>query len=152
LPVVGLDASGTRDLVVDSRTGLLLRTDNPSEWNDIFADPSSIDFEQAAVGFSHLLEQLVFDTDLRKLMSRRAIEEGTIGRSWEQAMNAMVDCYREVVAISRDWQPTASRVHRRPSARWHLPFKRYIFIVFFIFLIFFGIAYRFLLLDTGSGN
>lgn len=36
LPVVGLDAPGTRDLVVNAKTGLLLPKDSSSEWNDIF--------------------------------------------------------------------------------------------------------------------
>ena len=55
LPVVGLDALGTRDLVVDGQTGLLLRNDSSSEWNDMFTDTSSTTFEDAAVDFSCLL-------------------------------------------------------------------------------------------------
>jgi hypothetical protein len=145
LPVVGLDASGTRDLVVDGRTGLLLRNDSSSEWNNIFADSSSTAFERAAVDFSHLLGKLVFDQHVRVSMSRRAVEEGTIGRSWGQAMDAIVDCYREGIAISGGRQPdTHSGDRYFLSAKWHLSLQRYVFVMLFIFLGSFGAVYRFL--------
>jgi hypothetical protein len=144
LPVVGLDASGTRDLVVDSRTGLLLRTQNPSEWNVIFADSSSTTFQQIALEFSLLLGKLVFDRHLRTSMSRRAVEEGVVGRAWGQAMNTMVDCYREAIAISGERQPKSPLGDHYPSSTtWHLSLQRYIF-MFFIFLGSFGVAYRLL--------
>jgi hypothetical protein len=44
----------------------------------------------------------VFDTNLRASMSRRAVEEGATGRSWARAMEAMVVCYREGIAVARE--------------------------------------------------
>lgn len=58
-------------------------------------------------------------------------------------MDAMVDCYREGIAISGDLHPRASSGDRYLlSAKWHLSLHRYVLVM--IFLGSFGAAYRFL--------
>ena len=85
-------------------------------------------FEQAAVDYSHLLGKLVFDTSLRVSMSKRAVEEGAAGRSWSHAMDAMVACYREGIAMSRQRQAVPSDAPARPHSRIPL----YLLLVLFI--------------------
>ena len=55
-------------------------------------------------------------------MSERAVKEGTAGRSWSDAMNAMVACYREGIAISRERQaiPPDALVRSRPRISQYL--------------------------------
>jgi hypothetical protein len=50
-------------------------------------------------------------------MSRRAVEEGTAGRSWSHAMDAMVACYREGIAISREQLAKPSNARVRPRSK-----------------------------------
>ena len=136
LPVIGLDAPGTRDLVVDGRTGFLLpkpAASGTSEWNAILPDFSSGAFEQAAVDYSHLLGRLVFDMSLRLSMSKRAVEEGAAERSWSHAMDAMVACYREGIAISRERQAMTSDASATPRSSIRLP--QYILFILFVVIL-----------------
>jgi hypothetical protein len=139
LPVVGLDAPGTRDLVVDERTGLLLYKPDPdgiTEWNSILSDFSSAAFEQTAVDYSYLLGRLVFDRSLRMSMSKRAVEEGAAVRSWSHAMDAIVACYREGIEISRERHAMASDTSRS-CLRSLFIFWAFLFVV----VVSFGIVY-----------
>lgn len=140
LPVVGLDAPGTRDLVVDGRTGFLLGkpdASGTSEWNTTLSDFSSVAFEQAAVDYSHLLGRLVFDTSFRVSMSKRAVEEGAAGKSWSHAMQEMVACYREGIAISSPIPPSDT-IHRLGP---RLRTLRYALLVLFIITLLLGATY-----------
>ncbi|KZT56971.1 glycosyltransferase family 4 protein [Calocera cornea HHB12733] len=113
LPVVGLDAEGTRDLVVNERTGLLLPMPSaPSklsskepqaapEWRTLLTRPTSAAFTESTTVYASLLKQLVTDPRKRAEMSRRACTEGVKGRTWHDAMEAMVQCYREAIQVSR---------------------------------------------------
>ncbi|EJD49774.1 UDP-Glycosyltransferase/glycogen phosphorylase [Auricularia subglabra TFB-10046 SS5] len=81
LPVVGLDAEGTRDLVVHGRNGLLM--------------PAS----GSARDYAALLAGLVADGARRRAMGAMAVDSAR-GRTWAGAMEKMVDCYREAIAAS----------------------------------------------------
>jgi hypothetical protein len=83
---ISLIVRGTRDLVVDAEPGFFFA---PTIHLNGSTDSSSMTFEQTAVGFSQLGS-----------MSTSAVEEGIIGRSWGQAIDAMVDCYEEGITIS----------------------------------------------------
>ncbi|EJU04876.1 UDP-Glycosyltransferase/glycogen phosphorylase [Dacryopinax primogenitus] len=121
LPVVGLDAEGTRDLVVHERTGLLLPmpTQSPSlvsgepqpapEWRTLLTPPTSVAFTQSVTTYASLLKQLVTSPRKREEMARRASTEGVRGRTWPDAMEAMVQCYREAIRVSRAQRPPKQR-------------------------------------------
>lgn len=133
LPVVGLDADGTRDLVTDGGTGLLLPMPEGEEsvgWAKIFASTPSDNsakvnvpkdqrekngphiptprpskasrklFDELADGYADLLFTLVQDRKLQSTMRRRAIDEGSVGKTWFDAMEALVDEYREAIQIA----------------------------------------------------
>jgi hypothetical protein len=70
-------------------------------------------------------------------MSKRAVEEGAAGKSWSHAMEAMVNCYREGIAISREQQAMALNVIPRPRLR----ISRYLMLMFFIVTLLLGITY-----------
>jgi glycosyltransferase involved in cell wall biosynthesis len=117
LPVVGLDAEGTRDLVVHERTGLLLPMPKPAknlisdepqaapDWRTLLTSPTSVAFTESTTVYASLLKQLITDPRKRADMSRRAVTEGTKGRTWHDAMEAMVSCYREAIQVSRAQRP-----------------------------------------------
>lgn len=104
LPVVGLDAPGTRDLVVHEETGLLLPNpfEGDADWCSLLQNKTAEDavFESLAIRYAVLLEQLICNISKRKIMGRKASLDGTRGRSWYSAMECIVDCYREAVADS----------------------------------------------------
>ncbi|KAJ7583318.1 UDP-Glycosyltransferase/glycogen phosphorylase [Mycena floridula] len=106
LPVVGLDAPGTRDLVDDERTGCILRKPSTaaSDWCALLRDPSSPIFQALAEQYAALMETLVLDPSKRKLMGHLASSEGN-GRSWNDAMECMVGCYREAVSMPAQMAP-----------------------------------------------
>jgi len=128
LPVVGLDAEGTRDLIVHSRTGLLLEKPPPTlstsafpknttsigihahEWSHILASPKSPSYAHCIDAYAALIGLVTSDLTLRTIMGNRASTEGTVGRTWHEAMETMVDCYREAIESSRvrreSWQDT----------------------------------------------
>jgi glycosyltransferase involved in cell wall biosynthesis len=87
LPVVGLLSDGVRDIVSAGQSGLLLD-----------AEPLSQDEQVNA--YRDLLTQLVLEHDLRQRMSRAAYAEAC-RRSWPEAMECLLDGYREVVAMSQ---------------------------------------------------
>jgi hypothetical protein len=94
LPVVGLDAEGTRDLVSHARTGLLLPLphkavtgENPSRtWPTICRDHSTEIFAECAEGYASLLGQAVLDHEARRGMGTTASTEGIVGYTWWDAM------------------------------------------------------------------
>ncbi|OCF32827.1 hypothetical protein I316_05463 [Kwoniella heveanensis BCC8398] len=113
LPVVGLDAEGTRDLVSHEATGLLLshpasdldrhgnRKEQPGlHWPDA-CNPSSKYFDGLARQYADLLMRLCQDVQLRRTMGKRASTEGIKGYTWWDAMEACVDGYRESMRMAR---------------------------------------------------
>ena len=96
LPVIGLDAQGTRDLVQHGKTGLLLSLPaGTPDWTQAVQSRSSPSFESAAQVYSTLLERATADHGLRAEMSKRASTDGIRGFTWFDAMEACVDGYRE---------------------------------------------------------
>lgn len=101
-PVVGLDAEGTRDLVQDTQTGLLLPLPSTSvTWPTTLKNPSTAIFDTCAVEYAKLLARAVTDHDLRTAMGQRAATEGIKGFTWWDAMESCVDGYRESIRIHR---------------------------------------------------
>lgn len=120
LPVVGLHAEGTSDLVIQGKTGLLMDVNNPGSKSDAptatrvpscglaspipsindFAasmSPKSAAFDECAKSYSLLLEQLISDRCLRTAMGQRA-QLMAAHRTWWDAMDAVVRGYETVVA------------------------------------------------------
>ncbi|KAI0026965.1 hypothetical protein K488DRAFT_63603 [Vararia minispora EC-137] len=112
LPVVGLNAEGTSDLVVHGKTGLLLdvaavtRPGKHTEAGEVppipsvgeFAavmTPTHPAFQQCAREYSALFERLVCDRTLRATMGQRA-QVGAVCRTWYNAMDAVVQGYEDV--------------------------------------------------------
>jgi glycosyltransferase involved in cell wall biosynthesis len=87
LPVVGLLSEGVCDLVEDGKTGFLLNEHRLSEVEKV-------------AGYSAKLMQLVEAEELRLKMSKAALEEAQ-GKSWYEAMEKLVEGYREVVEGAR---------------------------------------------------
>lgn len=84
LPVVGLDAEGTRDLVTHGQTGLLL--DQPDlEWSTACqrASPQS---QSLARQYATLLTRACTDHAEREKMGHRACTQGIKGYTWWDAM------------------------------------------------------------------
>jgi glycosyltransferase involved in cell wall biosynthesis len=106
LPVVGLDADGTRDLVQHERTGLLLQyrpnqlESSVTYWNDQF-NPGSLRFQVLSRQYAALLRRLVCNVILRSVMGECASASAPVGRSWDVAMGCMVECYHEVAQAGR---------------------------------------------------
>ena len=116
LPVVGLDAEGTRDLVADGQTGFLLRKPKDlatSEWSTILSSPESPTFQECAISYAKLLEDLIVDRKMQMMIRKRTRAEGTAGRTWINAMESMVDCYREGIAMAEQ----RSGMKRTPASR-----------------------------------
>ncbi|KZW03680.1 UDP-Glycosyltransferase/glycogen phosphorylase [Exidia glandulosa HHB12029] len=90
LPVVGLDAEGTRDLVSHGRNGLLLPRGKG----------------EGPEAYAALLAEMVRDGKRRKEMGWAAVQSAQ-GRTWAGAMERMVDCYREAIECAA-----------RPNPRW----------------------------------
>jgi len=85
LPVVGLNAEGVCDLVSHEKTGLLL---------DVAEGMSR---EDQIEGYRHNLERLVDNVALRSAMGRDAVTSSR-KYTWYEAMEKIVQGYREVVA------------------------------------------------------
>lgn len=99
--MVGLDAEGTRDLVQDAQTGLLLRLPpNASSWPTTLKNPSAPLFDQCALEYAKLLAQSVTDHSLRTSMGQTASTEGIKGFTWWDAMESCVDGYRESIRVT----------------------------------------------------
>lgn len=98
LPVVGLKAPGTADLVQDGYTGVLLdvapgTVGIPSL--DMFRATMGAQLEEHAAGFAELLETMIRDRALRAAMGQRA-REAASKRRWWDAMDVVVQGYYEV--------------------------------------------------------
>jgi len=87
LPIVGLLSDGVRDLVSQGQTGLLL-------------DSESLSQAALVQAYQEQLTRLVLDRDLRQRMSQAALAEAR-RRSWYEAMESLVQGYREVVEVSQ---------------------------------------------------
>jgi len=84
LPVIGLDAEGTRDLVSSGSTGLLLPL-GAKDWPAALKKVKSATFVRAAEDYAILLARLISPTGAgeRREMSERAAK-GTKGRTWHE--------------------------------------------------------------------
>lgn len=116
LPVVGLDAEGTRDLVAHGHTGLLLPlpfadADLKGGWHRACATPTPDLVER----YASLLAEVLGDASLRARMGAHAASDGIRGFTWWDAMEACVDSYRESMRAAR----AARTLHVRVDA--HAP-------------------------------
>jgi len=96
LPVVGLDAPGTRDLVRHEQSGLLMPRGGDTS------------------AYAALLHDLVRDGARRRRMGAVAASS-THERTWPAAMEKMVDCYREAVAQYDSRQSDGTMILRSQS-------------------------------------
>ncbi|KIR59176.1 hypothetical protein I314_05162 [Cryptococcus bacillisporus CA1873] len=112
LPVVGLDAEGTRDLVTHRTTGLLLSPPHSHSPGHSKQESTSIPwpkacstssphFQTVSKEYAKLLAEVVLDHQKRKEMGQRGSTEGITGRTWWDAMEKCVDSYREAMRIAR---------------------------------------------------
>jgi hypothetical protein len=106
LPVVGLDAEGTRDLVSHRQTGLLLplplASDSPSRaWPTICRDSANPLFQACVEGYADLLAEACTQHARREEMAQRACTDGIRGFTWWDAMERCVDGYRESIRMAR---------------------------------------------------
>lgn len=95
VPVVGADAPGTRSVVVDGASGLMCR---PRDLDD----------------FVHNTCRLLVDDSLRRQLGAGALEHSNAFR-WDTAMQAVVDCYQDLVA-QRQEAAVASGEPAAPTA------------------------------------
>jgi glycosyltransferase involved in cell wall biosynthesis len=94
LPVVGLDAEGTRDLVQHCETGYLLSVpssamsaSNPSRtWPLICRDTATPIFDECAENYAGLLARAICEHDQRRIMGDKGSTEGIKGYTWWDAM------------------------------------------------------------------
>lgn len=92
LPVVGLDADGTRDLVKRDITGLILDypQHNPAKghpnWSTICMFPETEAFASLADDYAQLIAKLVIDDDLRTRLTKAAPTIGVAGYTWHDAL------------------------------------------------------------------
>ncbi|KAG8712987.1 hypothetical protein FRC08_013829 [Ceratobasidium sp. 394] len=136
LPVVGLDADGTRDLVQHERTGLLLqygpnRLDMAGDgWQRQF-DPGAHRFQILAHQYAALLRRLVANPTFRRVMAERASVSAPVGKSWDDAMGCMVACYGEAQdgrADYGDWfDQEIALPSQHPSQFWTTTFTIAVF-------------------------
>ncbi|ORX37435.1 hypothetical protein BD324DRAFT_449992 [Kockovaella imperatae] len=126
LPVIGLDAEGTRDLVSHNSTGLLLRLPpGASNWPEALKSTQSSSFGASARSYADLLAEIVKDHAKRVEMGERASTKGIEGYTWWDAMEKCVDGYRESLRMSLSRpevlespaSPKISRVNRVVSMR-----------------------------------
>ncbi|KAH7106568.1 UDP-Glycosyltransferase/glycogen phosphorylase [Auriculariales sp. MPI-PUGE-AT-0066] len=101
LPVIGLDAAGTRDLVEHSTNGLLLPRDGDAK------------------AYAVLLDQVVRDDHMRRNMGVAAVRSAQ-GKTWAGAMERMVDCYREAVAQYDERHGVVDHAQRRAYQSTHI--------------------------------
>ncbi|KLT45009.1 UDP-Glycosyltransferase/glycogen phosphorylase [Cutaneotrichosporon oleaginosum] len=116
LPVVGLDAEGTRDLVAHRHTGLLLplppqgaaaprqgdTSAPPSRaWPAICRDTATPLFDTCVEGYAALLAEACTLHTQREAMAHRACTQGIVGYTWWDAMERCVDGYREAMRMAR---------------------------------------------------
>jgi hypothetical protein len=97
LPVVGLDAEGTRDLVTDTKTGYLL-PQPPCDWSTA-CQRSSPHFRQLASHYGSLLTKACEKHGDREEMGLRASTDGIEGYTWWDAME-VCSVYLGVIRVS----------------------------------------------------
>ncbi|KAI8373413.1 hypothetical protein EDC96DRAFT_499239 [Choanephora cucurbitarum] len=85
LAVVGLKAEGVRDLVVQSKTGLLL-------------DHEGMSVQEQIAKYRCMLESLVNQPNTLSLMSKQAVDHAK-QYTWHEAMECMVKLYHEATHI-----------------------------------------------------
>ncbi|ORY20791.1 hypothetical protein BCR39DRAFT_554814 [Naematelia encephala] len=102
LPIIGLDAEGTRDLVQHQQTGFLLPLPTTTSSWSIACQPSSSHFKLASQGYAQLLARAVMNREERHMMGLKASTDGVRGFTWWDAMESCVDGYRESIRISRE--------------------------------------------------
>lgn len=83
LPVVGLDAEGTRDLVSTSTGALLPLPQGARDWPMALKSTRSTFFLKASRDYAELLAGLIGDQPRRKAMGEKA-SRGTKGRTWHE--------------------------------------------------------------------
>lgn len=143
LPVVGLDADGTRDLVQHERTGLLLQHRpnrlyaTETHWPEQF-DPGSPRFQLLSQQYAVLLRRLVTNTTLRGVMSECASTCAPVGKSWDDAMACMVGCYREVIPLAR--YPVKGDLDQPQEAGLWGYISRGLFVLSFFLFIFYSLS------------
>lgn len=91
LPVIGLDAQGTRDLVRHGATGLLLSS--PQEGWPAACRAGSKELIDNANSYAELLRRVVLEKGTRREMSERCIREGIEGFTWRGAMEVSRSCH-----------------------------------------------------------
>ncbi|KIY66441.1 glycosyltransferase family 4 protein [Cylindrobasidium torrendii FP15055 ss-10] len=118
LPVVGLRAPGTADLVEDGYTGLLLSVRD--SMSTVFGEAeipglgvfrremSGENLRRYAVGYAALLESLICDRALRTAMGQRARVKAAKMRWWD-AMDVVVKGYEELSLSSSPALPVQRR-------------------------------------------
>lgn len=110
LPVVGLDAEGTRDLVAHGHTGLLLplpmglgeakgKEDLKGGWASACKNLTTD--SRLVQTYASLLASVLRDGEMRRRMSCNAATDGIRGFTWWDAMEACVDSYRESIRAAR---------------------------------------------------
>jgi hypothetical protein len=100
LPVAGLDAEGTRDLVSPSTGTLLPLPQGARDWPMALKSTRSTFFLKASRDYAEILAQLLVDEPRRRAMGERA-SRGTKGRTWHEAMEMCVASYREAITLSK---------------------------------------------------
>jgi hypothetical protein len=108
LPVIGLDAEGTRDLVTDQKTGYLL-PQPPCDWSTA-CQRSSPHFRQLATHYAQLLTKACGSHSDREEMGRRASTEGIKGYTWWDAMEvcSLPVCFCLLLTSSDVWMDIES--------------------------------------------
>ena len=114
LPVIGLDAEGTRDLVTHEQTGLLLplpaelsvavsggKNTHKNAWPAVCRDQSNPLFISCAERYAALLSRATCNHAEREVMGARASTEGIEGYTWWDAME-----------VSRNICPPHSSIRR----------------------------------------
>jgi hypothetical protein len=120
LPVVGLDAEGTRDLVTHNQTGLLLskpRGYELLEWHHIFAEAPDLYLESMRE-YAELLKKLVLVGEVRKEMGKNAVEGCVSGHGWEDSMESLVGQYREAISLSEESESAARTLPPKIRVRY----------------------------------
>lgn len=137
LPVVGLDAEGTRDLVAHGHTGLLLPLPlEPGEAGDSkgkqdlkggwAAACKNLDGNSRLVQtYASLLASVLRDTEMRARMGHNASTDGIRGFTWWDAMEACVDSYRESMRAARRQRTLDIAVTSPPPAGSATPSSPY---------------------------
>lgn len=117
LPVAGLDAEGTRDLVSSSTGTLLPLPQGARDWPMALKSTRSTYFIKASRDYAEILAKLLVDEPLRRAMGERA-SRGTKGRTWHEAMEMCVSSYREAITLSKtESSPTFDPPKRPIRAR-----------------------------------